>query len=114
LLAIEIVGVPLLIGFLLGAYFCFTRRSRRRKEQGFHYVYINDDGSARELDDDEKEYLNSKFHGADGARPYIKFRYESLTPDGRIGGYLERRQLPSVIEISPISTEHSEPKERHH
>jgi hypothetical protein len=74
--------------------FCFTRRSRRRKEQGFHYVYINDDGSARELDNDEKEYLNAKFHGADGARPYIKFRYESLTPDGRIGGYLERRQLP--------------------
>jgi hypothetical protein len=108
LLAIKTVAVPLLIGLMLGIYYCFLRRSRRRKEQGFPYVYINDDGSARELDDNEKEYLNTKFHGADGARPYIKFRYESLTPDGRMSGYLERRQLPAAIEISPISSQHSE------
>jgi hypothetical protein len=76
-------------------------RSRRTKEEGFDYVYVNGDGSARELTEDEKEYLNTRFEGSDGNRPSVKFRYESLTPDGRIIGYLLRRQLPAVIKISP-------------
>jgi hypothetical protein len=79
----------------------FLRRSRRHKESGFRYVYVNLDGSARELTAGEQEYLSEKFSGGDGARPYIKFRYESLTPDGRISGFLERRQLPARIEIQP-------------
>jgi hypothetical protein len=65
---------------------------------------VNRDGSARELTVDEQEYLSEKFSGGDGGRPYIKFRYESLTPDVRISGYLERRQLPARIEIQPPPT----------
>jgi len=84
------------------AWFALQIRPRRRREPGFIYVYVNDDGSARELTADEREYLNTEFHGADGARPYIKFRYESLTPDLRIRGYLRRRQLPKRIRISPV------------
>ena len=65
---------------------------------------MNRDGSARELTAGEQEYLSETFSGGDGARPYIKFRYESLTPDGRIVGFLERRQLPAGIEIQPPPT----------
>jgi hypothetical protein len=104
------VDVLKAIGFVLGlillvivgfvAWFMFQTRPRRRREPGFEFIYVNDDGSARELDADEREYLNTKFEPVDGARPYIKFRYESLTPDGRINGYLRRRQLPRRIKIN--------------
>jgi hypothetical protein len=60
---------------------------------------VEDDGGARELNADERGYLSTKFHPADGARPYIKFRYESLTPDGRLSGYLRRHQLPKDVAI---------------
>jgi len=95
-----VIGLVFLavIGFI--AWFMFQTRPRRWREPGFEFIYVNGDGSARELDADEREYLNTKFHPADGARPYIKFRYESLTPDGRINGYLRRRQLPRRIKIN--------------
>jgi hypothetical protein len=96
-----VVGILLVPILLLWGWWLELRRSRRPKDSGFRYVYVNPDGSARELTADEREYLNTPFSGGDGARPYIKFRYESLTPDGRIIGYLERRQLPAKIEIQP-------------
>ena len=100
--AIKIVlGTFLALILVLWGSWWYLRRSRRPKENGFRYIYVNHDGSARELTADEQEYLNTPFDGADGARPYIKFRYESLNPDGRIIGFLERRQLPAGIEIHP-------------
>ncbi|MGY6647582.1 hypothetical protein [Wenyingzhuangia sp. IMCC45574] len=71
----------------------------RPKESGFEYVYIEVDGTVRELDDEEKNYLNHDFSPADGARPYIKSRYKSLTPDGKIFGFIERRRVPKKIII---------------
>lgn len=96
------VIVAVVVAFI--AWFAFRTRPRRPGEPGFEYVFVEDDGTARELDADEQEYLQEKFHPADGARPYIKFRYESRTPDGRIGGYLRRRQLPKRIPVRPIVT----------
>ena len=89
---------------LLLGWWLFLRRSRRATEAGFRYVYVNLDGSARELTSEEREYLSETFSGGDGGRPYIKFRYESLTPDGRMSGFLERRQLPARIGIQPPPT----------
>ncbi len=99
-----IFGVLLATVLALWGWWLFMRRSRRPRERGFQYVFVNPDGSARELTTDEQEYLNTEFSGSDGARPYIKIRYESLTPDGRISGFLERRQLPARIEIQPPPT----------
>ena len=96
-----IFGIFLVLILVLCGWWSLLRRSRRPKESGFRYVYVNNDGSARELTADEQVYLNTEFSGGDGARPYIKFRYESLTPDGRISGFLERRQVPAKIEIQP-------------
>lgn len=63
------------------------------------YVHVEDDGSARELSDDEKAYLSELFHPNDGGRPYIKNRYEDRAPDGRIGGFLLRRSLPAAMTV---------------
>ena len=106
--ALAFVVCVIIAGFLMFiAWFLFQSRPRRRREPGFPYVFVDDDGNATELDADQQEYLMTKFHPADGARPYIKFRYESRTPDGRLSGYLRRRQLPKRIPIRPATTSES-------
>jgi hypothetical protein len=62
-------------------------------------VRIDDDGVAHELTTDEIEYLETPFLGGDGGRPYIKDRYDRLTPDGRIGGFLYRNALPKGSKV---------------
>ena len=62
------------------------------------FVWVDDDGGARELTPDECRYLATPFEGFDGGRPYVKERYRSLTPDGRMRGFLELRQLPSELQ----------------
>lgn len=77
------------------------RPRRGREPAEFKYVYVEDDGSARELDAREREYLTAEFPAGDGGRPYIKLRYESLTRAGHMRGYLRRRQLPKRVAIKP-------------
>ena len=93
------VCLILLIIVAFGSWFASQTRPQRRREPGFEYVYVEDDGNARELDAKEREYLSTTFEGGDGARPYIKLQYESLTLDGRLSGYLPRSQLPKGIPI---------------
>lgn len=69
---------------------------------------VNDDDSAREVTAHERDYLETEFSPADGARPYIKFCYESLDGWGSIGGFLLRRQLPSRIAIRKPTGEEEE------
>jgi hypothetical protein len=103
------LGSLLLLGFLILVVVCLaylipfliSSRPRRPKQPGFAYIYVKDDGSARELNDDEIDYLSAEFDGGDGGRPYIKSNYGTLTPDGKMRGYLRRRQLPKSILIEP-------------
>lgn len=76
-------------------YFAPLRKTRK----GFPYVYVESTGSIRELDEDEKEYLDTKFEPGDSGRPYIKMHYHQLTPDEKIHGYILRRRVPFWIEI---------------
>ena len=64
-------------------------------------IYVEDDGSARELTDAEKQYVDTDFSPFDGARPYIKSRYEQRTPSGALRGYLQRRLLPQGFPVKP-------------
>ena len=57
------------------------------------YVFVEEDGSSRELTPDEAEYLATAFHPADGGRPYVKNSYKSRTPGGSIAGFLRRADL---------------------
>ena len=57
-------------------------------------VYINDNGSARELSESEKKYVDTEFSPLDGARPYIKTRYEQRNGWGNLSGFLQRKDVP--------------------
>jgi hypothetical protein len=67
--------------------------------KGFKYVYVDNDGSVRELDKGEQDYLQEEFHPNDGARPYIKTNYWQRTPDKKLHGFLKRSRVPWWIKI---------------
>ena len=60
----------------------------------YPYVYVKEDGTFRELDAQERQYLEQEFSPFDGARPYVKFRFSSRTPNGYLHGFLHRSRLP--------------------
>jgi len=68
-------------------------------------VYINDDGSARELTEADKKYVDTEFSPLDGARPYIKTHYSQRTALGEIRGYLPRTEVPDGVPINPAPPE---------
>src|SRR5690348_3153047 len=95
-----LVVVPLAVVAIGGLAWMFG--SRRGDEPGFKFVYVNQDGSAREISPGERAYLSEKFSGGDGGRPYIKFRYESVDGWGSRSGFIERRRVPARIAILPV------------
>lgn len=98
---VVLIGLPLLAIVAYVVWVSWQTRSRRPREDGYEYVYVEDNGLARKVTADEREYLETEFLPADRARPYIKLRYESLDGWGGISGYLRRRQLPTSIKINP-------------
>jgi hypothetical protein len=74
------------------------------------YVYVNQDGTVRELSQDERDYLSQDFSPADGARPYIKLLYSSRNGWGSRSGFLLRKRVPSRITIEPVNPEFVTPK----
>jgi hypothetical protein len=69
-------------------------------------VYINEDGSVRELTEADKKYVDTEFSPFDGARPYIKLRYSQRTALGEIRGYLPRTEVPEGMAINPAPSQH--------
>ena len=66
-------------------------------------VYVNQDGSVRELSSDEREYLSQGFHPTDGERPYIKWSHSSQDGWGSISGFLSRSKVPRNIVVEPVN-----------
>ena len=66
------------------------------------YVYVNKNGTSRELTNDEIDYLSENFHPNDGGRPYIKSSYEQLTPDNKIWGFILRSKIPKNIKVNNV------------
>ena len=60
----------------------------------YPYVYVESDGTARELHAGEREYLETPYHPADGARPYVKHNYEARNGWGDLAGFCLRTKLP--------------------
>lgn len=67
----------------------------------FPLVYVESDGSVRELTIGERLYLKTDFHPADGARPSIKSRYEDKNGLGSMAGFCFRERLPSAAIVKP-------------
>ena len=91
-----IIGIIL---FIIIAIYLRNFVPLRKTGNEFEYVYVEENGTVRELSREEKGYLKETFDPADGARPYIKSRYESKTPDGKIHGFIPRNRVPKRIEI---------------
>lgn len=99
-----VVGIMLMtfgivIGF--GLWRLVEMPFRKWRESTFDYVYVDDNGNARELNAAEREYATTALFPNGDADQFIKPRYESLTHDGRLRGYLKRRQLPRRIPVAP-------------
>ena len=73
--------------------------NENERQNRFEFVYVEENGEVRELDKDEIEYLSETFHPNDGGRPYIKKKYNDLTPDGKIWGFISRNRIPKNIII---------------
>jgi hypothetical protein len=76
----------------------------------YPWVWVNEDGSVRELHSAEKEYLETPYHPCDGGRPYTKLTYDSQDGWGGIGGFCLRTAIPKRLPIgrapeeNPIKT----------
>jgi hypothetical protein len=68
------------------------------------FVFVNDDGSIRELTAEEQAFLNTEFDMADRGRPYVKQRYSTRTPDGRLRGFLPRSEIPFGLRLARMFT----------
>jgi hypothetical protein len=73
--------------------------------QPYPYIYVNADGTARELHASERAYLETEFMGGDGATPYVKDSYEERDGWGEISGYLKRAALPAGTPVGDAPAE---------
>jgi hypothetical protein len=78
----------------------FSSRGRTPSERPYPFIFVEADGTARELHAGEREYLETEFEGADGARPYIKGKYQQRDGWGALSGYMKRSKLPAGTSVS--------------
>ena len=91
-----------IVVIVAAAILLWRSRPRRKPELGFEFVYVNQDGSARETSPEERAYLSEDFDGGDSGRPYIKTSYESRDGWGSQSGFIRRRLVPASIPIVPV------------
>jgi len=58
----------------------------------YPYIYVNADGTARELHAGERAYLEMEFKGGDGAMPYIKTATRNATAGARSTAFSSARR----------------------
>jgi hypothetical protein len=73
--------------------------------QRYPYVYINADGTARELHADERAWLDTEYKGGDGAMPNVKDSYDERNGWGELNGYLARTALPAGMPVADAPAE---------
>ena len=72
------------------------------------YIYVNHDGTARELSPDEREYLQTEFEPGDGARPYVKGAHGTRDGRGIMAGFMLRSRLPEGVEVRRVNPRYDE------
>lgn len=87
------------------------RAARTADDARAAFVFVEDDGSARELTAHEAEVLATSFDATDGNRPYIKRRYDSRTPTGRLSGFLPQSELPTGFPVRRCKYAHGDQTE---
>ncbi len=74
-------------------------------QNAYPYVYVNEDGSVRELHQIERDDLQIDYSPGDGNRPYIKPTYDSRSAMGFLRGFCPRDRIPPQIKIAPAPIE---------
>jgi hypothetical protein len=75
----------------------------------YPYVFVEDDGSVRELHLEERKYLETPFSPFDGGRPYIKDDYESRDGWKSIKGFCPRAKIPDGMHIAAAPDDSLDP-----
>ena len=75
------------------------------RQSVYPYVFVNDDGSVRELHGAERSYLEEPFSPFDGARPYVKTSYHDRDGWGSIQGFCRRSHVPAQTPIGDAPPE---------
>jgi hypothetical protein len=86
-------------GFPVAAEIPFVSQAEAAR-QPYPYIFVNEDGTVRELHSGERTYLETPFSPFDGARPYVKLDYKARDGWGSIKGYLRRSALPVGFSIA--------------
>jgi hypothetical protein len=71
----------------------------------YPYVYVNPDGTVRDLHPKERHYLETPFNPFDGARPYVKPSYDARDGWGDIKGFCPRSAIPEQLHVSEAPAE---------
>lgn len=82
--------------------FVSRRGNKGDQELGYGLVYVNQDGSMRELSPKEQAYTSEEFENYDSGRPYIKSNYKSVDGWGSQSGFMERRRVPKGLVVLPV------------
>jgi hypothetical protein len=80
---------------------CALVSASESEAQPYPFIYVENDGGARELSRREREYLETPFIAPDGGRPYAKWRYKQKNSWGELKGFLKRGKLPTDTPIAP-------------
>ena len=87
------------------------------RQSPYPYVYVNHDGTVRELHETERGYLEEPFSPFDGGRPYVKTSFDDRDGWGSIKGFCHRSHVPPQLPVAaapaadpnpPMSAEHKE------
>ena len=89
-----------------------TVSTHQARKLPYPYVYLEDDGTYRELTAEERQYLEKAFHPADSGRPYVKHTLYAKTADGRLSGFLKRSKLPRGLKTGEILPQEQSQKPR--
>jgi hypothetical protein len=73
--------------------------------QLYPYIYVNADGTARELHAAERAWLETEYKLGDGAAPNVKDSYEERNGWGDLNGYLKRTALPAGMPVADAPAE---------
>lgn len=87
---------------LMLAYFLLFRRPGRNPVVRRRFVYVNQDGTVREVSPAESDYLSQDFAPNDSAGPYIKANFESRDGWGSLSGFMNRTHVPLGVTIHPV------------
>ena len=66
-------------------------------------ILVEYDGTAYELSEADKTYVDTEFAGADSGRPYIKCEYDERNGWSLLNGFLPRSKLPKGVPVRPAS-----------